>query len=155
MSPGIIASEAPRSTGLPFSRFRHAAFSLPARNSGFTLLEILVSLALMGIAITVVLQLFSANLRNLAASEDYVSAAAKAEAKMREVLDNDKLSESSMSETTDDGYRVDVLITRALDKRTEALQVVLLEVSVTLRWTAGTKDKSLTLKTLKTVEKQI
>jgi prepilin-type N-terminal cleavage/methylation domain-containing protein len=155
MSPGTITEETPKCTGLSFPRFRHADLSSPSRNSGFTLLEILVSLAIMGIAITVVMQLFSANLRNLATSEDYVSAAAKAEAKMREVLDNDKLSESSMSETTNDGYRMDVLITRALDKRTETLQVVLLEVNVTLRWTSGAKDKALTLKTLKTVEKQI
>ena len=154
MNPKTIIGKVSKGTGFSCSRSRPIIL-LPLRNNGFTLLEVLVSLAILGIAITVIMQLFSANLRNLATSEDYVAAAAKAEAKMREVLDNEKLSVGSQSETTNDGYRVDVSITRTLDKRTETLQVVLLEVNVILHWTRGSKNRSLALKTLKTVEKRI
>jgi len=122
---------------------------------GFTLLEVLVALAILGIAITVVLQLFSANLRALSNSDDYVSAVIKAEARMREILDDERLTERSWSETTDDGYRVDVSVSDTSKERTENLQVRLLRVDLTLRWTKGTKERSLTLRTLKVVNKQI
>lgn len=122
---------------------------------GFTLLEILVAIAILGIAITVVLQLFSANLRAISASGDYVSATTRAEAKMREILADDELSEKSLSEITDDGYRIDVSVNDALKDRTDNLQVRLLEIALTIHWTKGTKERSLTLKTLKVVEKKI
>lgn len=128
---------------------------LNPRRGGFTLLEVLVAIAILGIAVTVVLQLFSANLRAISVSGDYVSAATKAEAKMREILSDDKLSEKSSSETTDDGYRIDVSITDALKERTDNLQVRLLEIDLTVHWTRGTKEKSLTLKTMKVVNKEI
>jgi len=122
---------------------------------GFTLLEVLVAIALLGIAITVVLQLFSANLRAIAASEDYVSAIIKAEAKMRDVLDDQDISEKSWSETTDDGYRIDVSIYDAVKDRTENLQVRLLEVNLIIHWIKDTKERSLTLKSMKVIEKKI
>ena len=128
---------------------------LNSRREGFTLLEVLVAIAILGIAITVVLQLFSANLRAISVSGDYVSAAIKAEAKMREILSDDKLSEKSSSETTDDGYRIDVSVTDALKERTDNLQVRILEIDLTVHWTRGTKGRSLSLRTMKLVNKQI
>ena len=122
---------------------------------GFTLLEVLVAIALLGIAITMVLQLFSADLRAIAASEDYVSAAARAEAKMREVLDNDTLAEGSASEITNDGYRLNVSVASILSERTDTLQVMLMDIFVTVYWTKGTKERSLSLRTMKLVNKQV
>src|SRR4030043_2201930 len=128
---------------------------LNPRRGGFTLLEVLVAIAILGIAVTVVLQLFSANLRAISASGDYVYAATKAEAKMREILSDDKLSDKSLSETTDDGYRIDVSITDALKDRTENLQARLLEINLTVHWMIGTRNKSITFRTMKVVEKEI
>ena len=123
--------------------------------AGFTLLEVLVATALLGIAVAVILQLFSSNLRALSVSEDFVHASIKAEAKMREVLDNDKPSETSFSETTDDGYRMDVLIKDTLKERTENIDIKLFQIDVTVRWIKGSKERSFTLRSLKTVKKQI
>lgn len=122
---------------------------------GFTLLEVLVALAILGIAITMIIQLFSANLRAISVSEDYVSAVTRAEAKMREIFDDEKISEKSWNETTDDGYRFDITVNDALKERTDNLQVRVFEIVLTLRWTKGTNDQSLNLKTLKVVNKQI
>ncbi len=122
---------------------------------GFTLLEILVAVAILGIAVTVVLQLFSANLRALSASDDYITAVIKAEAKMREILDNENISEQSYSETTYDGYRMDVFITDTLKERTENLNVSLLEIDLITSWVKGSKTRSITLKTLKVIEKKV
>jgi prepilin-type N-terminal cleavage/methylation domain-containing protein len=148
-------SETRRYSNFTVSRFRRFAGSLNSRRGGFTLLEILVAIAILGIAVTVVLQLFSADLRAISASGDYVAASTKADAKMRELLADDKLSEKSFSEITDDGYIMDISITDALKDRTENLQVRLLEIDLTIHWASGTKDKSLTMRTLKVVEKEI
>ncbi|MFZ3136607.1 MAG: type II secretion system protein [Thermodesulfovibrionales bacterium] len=121
--------------------------------NGFTLLEVIVAIAILGIAISVVLQLFSANLRAISVSGDYVTAATRAEAKMREILSDDRLSEKSFSEATQEGYRIDVSITDVLKERTENLQVKLLEVDLTIHWIQGTKQKSMSLRTFKVVEK--
>jgi general secretion pathway protein I len=124
-------------------------------SSGFTLLEVLVAVALLGIAITVVLQLFSANLQVLSASEDYVAAATRANVKLRELLDEETLTERSWSETSDEGYRMDISVTNALQDRTESLQVSLFEIALTVRWSKGTRERSLTMRTLRTLPKQI
>ncbi len=120
---------------------------------GFTLLEVLVSLSIVAIAVTVVLQLFSSGLRSIAASEDNAAAVIKAEVKMREVLDNDELAETSWSEATPDGYRMDISIIDTLKERTSNLQVRLMQVALTTRWFKGNKEKILTLRTMKLVNK--
>ena len=122
-------------------------------HSGFTLLEVLVSLAIIAIAVTVVLQLFSADLRAISASENYLSAVTKAEAKMREVLDDENLAEKAWSDVTPDGYRMDIYVSDVLKDRTNTLPVRLVEVGLTMRWTTGIKEKVLTLKTMKLINK--
>jgi len=128
---------------------------LISEKKGFTLLEVLIAVAILGIAVSVVLQLFSADLRAISASEDYVAATSRAGAKMREILDDSSLAPKSASETTTDGYRIDVSVTEAMKERTENMQVALMDVSLTIRWIKGTKERSLTLRTMKTVQKQI
>ena len=124
-------------------------------NQGFTLLEVLVAIALLGIAVTVVLQLFSSNTKAISASEDYISASVKAEAKMREILDDEDMSEASYAEITDDGYRIDVSIAETLSERTENLQVRLMEIYLTVYWKRGAHEKSFTLRTMKLLEKEV
>lgn len=126
-----------------------------ASSKGFTLLEILVALAILATAVTIIFQLFSAGLRNVAVSEDVVSAAVRAEAKMREVLSNEELTENSWTETTTDGYTFAVNITEALQEKTDSLPVQVLQVDLTITWTKNSKERSLRLKTYKTVNKQV
>ena len=126
-----------------------------SRQAGFTLLEVLVATAILGIAVAVVLQLFSANLRAISDSGDYVIAITRAEMKMREILADDNLSDKAYSETTNDGYRMDVSIAETLHDRTENLQTRLLEIVLTIHWTKGTKERDYTLRTMKMVKKAI
>lgn len=125
------------------------------RVSGFTLLEVLVAMAVLSIAIVAVFELFSAGLRGLVSADDYVVAVVKAEAKMREILDDEKLGEKTWQETTDDGYRFDAAIKKTETERTERLPADLLEIDLTITWSRGTKEKSFRLKTLKLVNKQV
>jgi len=152
---GMIRSNGRASGRVPFASGFRRFRTLNSSARGFTLLEVLVAVALLGIAITVVLQLFSADLKAIAASEEYVSAAAKAEAKMREVQDSDTLTEGSTSEMTNDGYRLEVSTASTLKERTDTLQVMLMDIVVTVYWTKGVKERSLSLRTMKLVNKQI
>lgn len=126
------------------------------KSAGFTILEVLVATAILGIAVAVALQLFSADLRAISLSGDYVRASAKAEAKMKEILNgDDKLTERSFGETTDDGFSIDVSVTEVLKERTENLPVKLLEIDLTMRWLKGAKEKSLKMSTMKVVKREV
>jgi prepilin-type N-terminal cleavage/methylation domain-containing protein len=121
---------------------------------GFTLLEVLVSLAIMAIAMTLVIQLFSANLRAVVRSGDMTSAIIKGEYRLREILAEPFLTEKAWNEVTDDGYRIDVAVSEAMGEKTENLPVKLMEIALTVHWTDGLKEKSLRLKTMKVVDKK-
>jgi prepilin-type N-terminal cleavage/methylation domain-containing protein len=122
---------------------------------GFTLLEVLVSLAIMAIAITLLLQLFSANLRAVAKSGDMTSATVRGESRIREILAEPSVTETTWSEITEDGYRMDVAISEVMKERTDNLPVKLMEVALTIHWMEGIKEKNLHLKTMKMVDKTV
>lgn len=126
-----------------------------ASSKGFTLLEILVALAILATAVTIIFQLFSASLRNIAVSEDVVSATVRAEAKMREVLSSEELSENSWTETTTDGYTFAVNVTETLQEKTDSLPVQVLQIELSITWVKNAKERSLRLKTYKTVNRQV
>lgn len=124
-------------------------------NKGFTLIEVIVALSLLGIAITVILQLFSANLKAISRSEDYVRALVQADFKMRELTESDDLQEKTWSETTEQGYRFDISVFEISKERTETLQVSVMEIQLTVRWLKGQKERFQTFKTLKVVQKKV
>ena len=123
------------------------------RERGFTLIEILASLTLIGLAVVYLVQLFSANLRTIGTSQDYMEALTRAEAVMREITERDKIEEASWQEETDQGYRVAVSVSEAEKERTEDLPVKLLYIEMTFSWETASRKKSLTLKSLKVVER--
>jgi len=71
------------------------------RDKGFTLIEVIVSMAILGISLVLIMQLFSAGLKSAKASCDYTIAIVHAKDKMEELsatLDND-------SGTFEDGFK--------------------------------------------------
>jgi len=122
---------------------------------GFTLLEVLVAMALLSISLVAIFELFSADLRGIAKSDDYSHAVIMAESKMREILDDNSLEERTWTESTDDGYRIDAVVSSTASERTENLQIKLLEISLTVSWIKDSKGRAFNLKTLKMVNKQI
>ena len=126
-----------------------------SRRAGFTLLEVLVTLSILSMALIVVFQLLSANMKNISASEDYVSAITMAEARMKELQVNENLSEGIWSEVTPEGYKIDISVREALKERTQNLYLKLLELDLAIHWAETNKRRSLTLRTMKIVKKQI
>jgi hypothetical protein len=74
---------------------------------------------------------------------------------MREVLDNEQLSEKAWSETSPEGYRFDITVAPAYEARTKDLPLKIMEIGVTMSWKKGGKEKSLTLNTMKAVKPQV
>jgi prepilin-type N-terminal cleavage/methylation domain-containing protein len=123
------------------------------KGNGFTLLEVLVALSILAIAVTMVLQLFAGNLRTIGASGGTTSAVVKADARIKEILSGDLLVERVWTETTDDGYRINVSIAELLKERTDNLPVKLMEVDLTILWSEGNKGKRFNLRTVKMVDR--
>jgi prepilin-type N-terminal cleavage/methylation domain-containing protein len=123
--------------------------------SGFTLLEIIIALSIVGIAVVVAMQLFSVNLRAIATSEDYVNAAAGAEAVMRSVLSDDDFPANASSGGVINEYRYESSAVKVNEERTGPANVDLYQVRVTIHWKDGRRDKSITLYSLKMTEKKI
>lgn len=130
-------------------------FKSLSSNKGFTLLEVLVALAILATAVTIIFQLFSASLRNIGVSEDVVLATVKAEAKLREVLSSEELIEDSWTETTNDGYTFAVNITETLQEKTDSLPVQVLQVELVVSWMKNSKTRTFRLSTFKTVNKLV
>lgn len=122
---------------------------------GFTLLEVLVAMVLLSIALAAIFELFSANLKGIVKSDDISHAVILAESKMREILDNETLAERVWTESTGNGYRIDAAVKRTERDRTNNLQIELFEISLTVFWSKGSKERTFNLKTLKMVKKQI
>lgn len=122
---------------------------------GFTLLEVLVATSILGIALAIVLQLFSINLKAISASSEYISGLMTAEARMRELLHAESISEQVMSEMTSDGYRIDIAVHETLADRTENLPVRLFAINMKVSWTIGSHEKSISLNSLKTVQREL
>jgi prepilin-type N-terminal cleavage/methylation domain-containing protein len=120
---------------------------------GFTLLEILVAISIMAIAVTLVLQLFSVNLRAVSFAGVMSSAAIRGEDRLRDILAAPSLTESSWVEVSEDGHRLDVSIVEVLKERTDNLPVKLMEVSLTIHWMEGQKERILILKSQKIADK--
>ena len=116
-------------------------------------MEIMVALTVMGFAVGYLVQLFSSNLRMIGTSQDYMTALTQAEAIMREIVESDKIEEKSWKEQTDQGFQVEVSVSEAQKERTENLPIKLLQIEMIFSWEKALRKKSLTLKTLKVVNR--
>jgi prepilin-type N-terminal cleavage/methylation domain-containing protein len=119
--------------------------------SAFTLIEVLLALALVGMAVTVILQLFSSSLRNISSSEDYVRASIRAESRLRDIVDDAHLAERRWSEATGDGYRIDVAVSPVHTEKSQVTAMKLLRVDLSIAWRHGMKNRAMSLSTLKLV----
>ena len=144
------------------------------RNGGFTLLEVMVAVAILAVGMVSLFQLFSGSLRSAKVSEDYTKAVIGAQKKMDEVLgylyleDYEQLEHqgefgSGEEEDLLEGYRWEIVdedyIVQELEDawaenprnyaKGEQKGFLLKKIMVRVLWPSGTGDKSLELVTLK------
>jgi len=118
---------------------------------GFPLIEIMISLVLICLVVVSVIQLSSANLRNLAQSDNRIQVLQGASDKMRNVLENETMEEKAWTETDDQGNVFEITMTEIEKERTRALTVKLLQVTVKAFPAQSGGEKTITLKTAKMV----
>lgn len=127
--------------------------SVGQRQKGFTLLEIMIALVLICLVVVSVIELSSANLRNLAKSDDYVEGLARANDKMRDVLELERIEEKSWTESSDDRYVYDIAIVEIERERSRALAVKFMQITVKVSDTKNSDAKPVTVKTAKMISR--
>lgn len=127
---------------------------------GFTLIEIVVALGILGIGLTVILELFAGGLRSARMSEDYTKATWHGQTKMEEMLMTRDLTEGVTEGTFDNQFSWKSEVKKAnpplgQDEKTEAsLPVDLYQIMVTVTWPSGTGRRSLDLESLRTYKSE-
>jgi general secretion pathway protein I len=144
------------------------------RETGFTLLEIMVSLAIMAIALVTVIQLFSGALRSARISYDYSLAIMGAKKKMDEALtvntleEFDELQKSGDFEedimegyhwefTGPDPYPIPEGLATDVEEESgilDDLSFNLYQISVKVKWASGMHEKEIGFTTLKILEEK-
>ena len=125
---------------------------------GFTLIEVVVALAILGVSVAIVMQIFSGGLKNLRRIELAHRAMSHAENVMNEVLaDGEVIGSGAMSGELDDEFRYTAQVTEwEIPQEPLSLELAvptsrLLQVTVQIHFVNDRFGKSYRLSTLKTV----
>ena len=126
---------------------------------GFTLIEVVIALAILGIGLTVIIELFSGGLRLGRASAEYTKAVNYARTKMEEIAMKPDVEEGTDEGEFDPTYHWQVgikkidLLSPGKD-RTFTPPVELFQVKVNVLWKSGSKERSATFETYRTEKRK-
>ena len=130
-------------------------------SSGFTLLEVVIALAIVGVSVAIVMQIFSGGLKNLRRIDLAHRAMSHAENVMNEILaDGEIIGAGGMSGELDNEFRYTAEVTEwEIPQEQLSLELVaptsrLLQVTVLIHFVNDRFGKSYRLSTLKTVSNQ-
>jgi general secretion pathway protein I len=123
---------------------------------GFTLIEVVVAMAILAVGLTVVIELFAGGLRLARVSEEYTKAVNYGRIKLEEIALKPKIEEGSQEGKFDGTFhwqigvkKVDVL---PIEKRPELkIPVELFQIQVKVIWKSGSKERSASVETYKTM----
>ncbi len=125
--------------------------------SGFTLIEIVVALAILGIGLTVIMELFSGGLRLGRTSEEYTKALHYASLKMEEVMRQENVEEGTEEGEFNETFRWRVGVTKTDllpgEKSSDFKPPVeFYQIKVDVLWKSGLKERSARLESCRTVK---
>jgi general secretion pathway protein I len=127
-------------------------------NQGFLLLEVVLALAILGVGLTVIIELFSGGLRLARASMEYTEAVNYARMKMEEITMKPAVEEGTQEGQSEDKTfrwqvgvkKVDLL---SIDKSVDYKPPIeLYQVKIDVFWKSGSKEKSTTVESLKAIK---
>ena len=114
---------------------------------GFSLLEVLVAFAILGLTLGVLMNVFSGGLRNLGDGSHYTRAVLDAQSRMAEIGLSQPLVPGETSGDVDATYRWSArVVPLALSP---SGNVSLYQVDVTVKWGEGAAQRAVSLQTLK------
>jgi general secretion pathway protein I len=124
--------------------------------TGFTLMEVVVALAILGVGLTVIIELFSGGLRLARTSVEYTKAVNYGRTKLAEVALKETIEEGIEEGEFNETYRwqvgvkkVDVLY---LEEKTDYKPPAeLYQIEINVIWKSGFKERSTRIETYKTV----
>jgi general secretion pathway protein I len=124
---------------------------------GFTLVEVVVAMAILGISLVLVIELFSGGLRLGRASEEYTVAAQLARQKIEEIALYKQVQEGSEEGEFDSTYRwqvevkkIDLLpLANETDYKPPAY---LYQIQVRIIWKSGSKERTTRVETFRAVK---
>ena len=127
-------------------------------DKGFTLIEVVVALAILGVGLTVIIELFSGGLRLGRVSMEYTKAVNYARMKMEETMAKPAVEAGTQEGESDDKIfrwqigvkKVDLLsIDKSIDYKPP---VELFQVKIDVFWKSGGKEKSMSVESLKAMK---
>jgi general secretion pathway protein I len=126
---------------------------------GFTLIEVVIALAILGVGLTVIIELFSGGLRLARASVEYTKAVNYARMKMEEIVIKPNIQEGTEEGEFDPTYRWQVGIKKvdllSLGKdRDLTPPVELFQVKINVLWKSGSKERSAIFETYRTEKRK-
>jgi len=130
----------------------------PNQNRGFLLIEVVVALAILGVGLTVIIELFSGGLRLARASMEYTEAVNYARMKMEEITMKPAVEEGTQEgESEDKTFRWQVGVKKVdllfIDKSVDYKPPIeLYQVKIDVFWKSGSKEKSTTVESLKAIK---
>ena len=127
------------------------------KNRGFTLIEVVIALAILGVGLTVIIELFSGGLRLGRASKEYTKAVNYAQMKMEEILLKQQVEEGVEEGKFDDTFRWEIGV-----KKVDILPVEkdrdfnppaeFFQVKINIIWKSGSKERSTTIESYKMIK---
>ncbi len=125
--------------------------------TGFTLIEVVVALAILGVGFTVIIELFAGGLRLARISEEYTKAVNYARTKMEEIDVKPKMEEGIEEGKFDETFywqvgvrKVDVL---PIEKNPDLkIPVELFQIQVNVLWKSGSKERSTSIESYRTIK---
>ena len=117
------------------------------RDSGFSLLEVLVAFAILALTMGVLMNIFSGGLRNLGQGESYTIAMLDAQSKLAELGVSIPLQIGKQGGQIDSTYRWEATITPL--RTVPDLAVALYSIHVDVSWGGGAAERRVSLDTLR------
>jgi general secretion pathway protein I len=128
--------------------------------AGFTLLEVLLAVVILGVSLTTILLQFQTALHAGSISQERTNAVIYAKEKLESLKIEDELSESSQSGTFENGYEWETKVSlyeyedQEEDISYEDLRHETYKLRATVKWNSGINKRQIELITLKTVTRK-
>ncbi len=127
------------------------------KDKGFTLIDVVVAVAILGIALTVIIELFAGGLRLARVSKEYTKAVNYANSKMEEITSKQILEEGSTEGEFDETFRWRVTMNKLnllpVEKPWEVKPPIqFFKIRVDVLWKPGSQERSASVETFRTMK---